>query len=77
MCLPWLVLRGTTSTRVVPFIFRRQIRNDPGFRHRNKPAQRVPWHFLLKKKYKFVFLDLYDRSCNGRYDVSQKKVQNC
>ncbi len=53
--LPWRVLRGTTSTPVVPVFFGRKIRNVPGFHNKNKPAQRVPWHFLSLEKFRLVF----------------------
>ena len=58
MCLPRDVLRGTTSTPVVPVDFGRKIRNVVGFHYENKPAQRIPWQILRLKKYRFVFFGL-------------------
>ncbi len=55
LCLPRLVLRGTTSTSKYPLNFGRKNRNFVGLHYKNKPVQRVSWPILRLKKYRFVF----------------------
>ena len=49
------VVRGSTTTPVLPFFFGRKISDVRGVCDKNKPGQIVPWRFLRLKKYWFVF----------------------